>query len=161
MGGLKLRFDLPFGLTALNRGLDRFTNRAQDLTPVWEQIISDLRRITADRFDAEGPGWAPLSARYAAQKAITHPGRPILVRTGELRRDLVDDPDVREATPTRMAYGTRVVRYGVHHQTGTGRMPARPPFGKISEAQKRAWIKMAQRYIVEGYSSRALTRSAA
>ena len=148
MPGLRLTFTLPYGLEPLTRTLVRFGDATQDFTAVWDQIIADARRITGQRFDEQGPGWAPLSERYAAEKARTHPGAPILVRSGELRYRLVTNPDVLEVTPLSFAYGIRASFYGRFHQTGTRNMPARPPFG-FTEAHKREWVRIAQRHIIE------------
>lgn len=68
---------------------------------------------------------------------MTHPGRPILVRTGQMLADF----GVTLATSTRATIGFmsgRSARIAQYHQSGTGRMPARP-FQRIPEEWARAF----------------------
>ncbi len=98
------------------------------LMPVFEQAV-------ARQFSEEGGGpsqgkWPELSDAYAARKARRWPGRPILVASGALVAALTNSHSagaLRETTPTTLAYGTRGIEYASYHQTGTPRMPSRPP----------------------------------
>ena len=89
----------------------------------------------ARQFDEEGGGphggWAELSEAYAAWKAQNFPGKPILERTGALREGLTAASSafgVRDWSASTFNFGTVGVPYASFHQSGTTRMPARPPF---------------------------------
>jgi len=100
-----------------------------ELTPILEDAIEK-------QFDAEGKGpaagaWAQLTAGYAAWKEGEYPGQPILVATGALREALTNEDGahaLRDYTNAMYNFGTQGLDYASLHQTGAGRMPARPPF---------------------------------
>lgn len=151
-GGFVLTFDMPYGLRPVRRELRRWQQGAADFRPVWRRIIDDIVSITRVRFDAEGPGWAPLSEDYGRWKARVYPGMPILQATRRLISSFTDvsHPEhVEIVTPSQMVWGS-TNPYGVHHQKGTRQMPARPPFDAVPEVQKREWVKVAQRHIMAG-----------
>jgi phage gpG-like protein len=99
------------------------------LSPIFE--AAETRQ-----FDAQGGGpvagsWAELSAVYADWKEQHYPGQPLLVATGALREGLTAASSpfgVREWTATNFVFGTAGIEYASFHQSGTSRMPARPPF---------------------------------
>lgn len=99
------------------------------LGPVFEAAVGA-------QFDAEGEGpvsgdWAALSPSYAEWKAGHAPGSPLLVLSGRMRAALTSASSpgaLRQWDSTNFTYGTAGVQYASFHQTGTGRMPARPPF---------------------------------
>lgn len=104
------------------------------LPPVFE-------RAEQRQFDAEGDGpvsgsWAELSDVYAAWKAKRYPGQPKLVARGDLR-DALTQPNsplgARDWSASSFVFGTRGVEYASFHQTGTARMPPRPPFDLDSQ----------------------------
>lgn len=103
---------------------------------VLPKLVPVLEEAVARQFDAQGAGpemgsWAPLSESYAAWKEKHYPGAPILVRTGKLRAALTDsnaEGARRDVGSDVLTYGTQGVPYASHHQEGTSRMPARPPF---------------------------------
>lgn len=99
------------------------------LAPVFEEAVKE-------QFDAEGTGpvsgdWADLSPSYAEWKAGAAPGSPLLVLSGKMR-DALTTPtspnSLRQWDSTNFTFGTAGVQYASFHQTGTGTMPARPPF---------------------------------
>ena len=107
-----------------------FGRRVSDLRPYWGQAAGVFFKHAQQTFDTQGFGsWRPLSPRYAAWKRQHYPSTLILERTGDLRRSLVSrstpNSIYREA-PLSLELGT-TVRYARYHQTGTSRMPARPP----------------------------------
>ncbi len=99
------------------------------LVPVFEDAV---RR----QFDARGKGpaagqWKPLSPSYEKWKARAFPGMPLMERTGDLREALTDASSSmawREWSASEFSFGTAGVPYASYHQTGTGRLPARPVF---------------------------------
>jgi len=106
------------------------------LVPVFEDELG--RQFAAEGGGPSGP-WAPLSEAYEAWKTDRFPGQPILVATGALREALTDSVSQqawREWSASAFSFGTAGVEYASFHQTGTGRMPARPPFdfGEAFEA---------------------------
>lgn len=123
-------------LVRLTTALER---AGAELLKVGEHILPRLLPIleveTAKQFDAEGSGpqsgsWAPLSVSYAKWKAAHFPGKPILQRTGALKAALTG-PGAnarRDISGNTLSFGTTGLPYASFHQTGTGRMPARPEF---------------------------------
>jgi hypothetical protein len=74
--------------------LSRFAEGIKDWQPFWRgsfapQFFGDVQaNIEAAGAYAHDGGWAPLSPIYALRKAQTHPGRPIMVRDGDLKTSL-------------------------------------------------------------------------
>jgi phage gpG-like protein len=86
--------------------------------------------IFAGEFDSNLNPWAPLAPSTIKRKGHDR----ILLETGALRESLVHvggPGNVAETASRGMIFGTEVP-YAIFHQTGTRRMPARPPVG-ISE----------------------------
>lgn len=75
--------------------LSRFTDGIKDWTPFWRgyfapQFFADVQaNFGAGGAYSEDGGWKPLTPLYAARKARTHPGRPIMVRDGDLKTSLL------------------------------------------------------------------------
>ena len=107
-----------------------------DLRPFWQDQAEDsLKDAFTELFDNEGrigqfQSWVPLSPRYAAVKARTHPGRGILERTGALRRSLTQTPNVQIARH-EMQYSTSIP-YAVYHEHGAGFLPERPMASRVA-----------------------------
>lgn len=137
------------GVTAINRTLTRWRGRLADASPAFDEIGGLFAQIETRRFAQQGPGWAPLSPAYARAKAALFPGRPILVRTGQLRDSLTQRPfGIDRVGPTFAEFGTNIP-YAQYHQHGTPHMPARPPLvTDLAETDKRRMTKIMQRYIV-------------
>lgn len=99
----------------------------QDLRPFWPLIVPLVTAWWRAQFETEGEfggqRWAPLSAHYAARKAIDHPGKKILEATGALRRSA--STPRRSVTPMSLTLTIDDPKLE-YHQEGTGRMPARP-----------------------------------
>lgn len=116
---------------------------------VWPRLTPALEQAEATQFDAQGTGpvagaWAALSPSYAAWKEGVAPGMPTLEFSGLLRNALTSPaaPGARrEASGDAFLFGTQGVPYASFHQTGTQRMPARPPFdfgATFEDAMKKA-----------------------
>lgn len=113
-----------------------------DLQSVWKAIEPVWRGIMVDQFSTEGGAgasgkWAPLSPAYAEIKSQRFGDQPILQATGRLYRSLSGKTTDTIAHYDKQAaeYGSSVP-YGEYHQTGTSRMPRRPPID-LSDDQKR------------------------
>lgn len=115
-----------------------------------KSIVDRAKRRTLSELDDRNRQFKPLSPAYAKTKARTHPGRTILVRTGQM----LDDWGVTKATGTmfRLGFTTeRSAKIANYHQTGTRRMPARRLLGIPNEwsrdlrlavrAQVRRWLR--------------------
>lgn len=127
----------PNGLQRLTAALERAGAEVADVGKhILPKLLPVLEGETAKQFDAQGAGpaagsWAPLSVSYAKWKEAHYPGQPLLVRTGALRAALTSSsaPGARrEVSGNSLTFGTSGVPYASVHQTGSGRMPARPPF---------------------------------
>lgn len=116
--------------TQMVRGLRAIRVAIDDLRPLWPVLNRTIRPFIVDHFQtqgrASGEPWAPLTPRYGAWKARHYPGKPILVREGELAAH------VTGRRGPRMVPGPRSVEYVIDdpkarfHQYGTRVMVARP-----------------------------------
>lgn len=101
---------------------------------VFPRVSDALEAATSKQFEGEGVGstgsWAVLSPRYAEWKEKHFPGALILDRTRALMSGLTDSSSStarRESSNEALVFGTSGVEYATFHQTGTKKMPARPP----------------------------------
>jgi len=142
------------GQEQLNRTLGQMVEKSTSFRELWlsQEFKDILYGAEKQQFATEGShgsgGWAPLSPEYAAQKAKTHPGKPILQREGHLWRSLTDpnaDGAVYAASNKTLTWGTQVP-YAIFHQTGTANMPDRPPI-EFTEAERREIVKALQKHI--------------
>lgn len=145
----------------LRRGLSTTIDVAKDLRPFWRTVfapkyyamVQDLfatgGRARSGSGHFKGGAWAPLSPAYRVWKRAHYPGQPILVREGTLRESLrwsgtVGDQGIFNAQPQYAFVGTKV-KYGVYHQHGTSRMPARPflpePDAKVFGPLLNQWLQ--------------------
>ena len=122
-----------------------------NLRRVREELRDAFHEFEAQNFASND--WTPLSPDYAKQKAKTHPGKPILRRTDALFKQLTVTGGIR-VTKYTIAIGAQgpAARYGIYHQTGTNRMPARPPidltdqqFEKMAEIINKDSAKFARK----------------
>ncbi len=125
---------------AFERAGTDFSNFGQYIFP---KLGTVLEREVGKQFDAEGRGpnagrWAGLSARYAESKRRRYGFKPILEATGRLKGALTSPgPNARRQYSSReFVFGTQGVRYASFHQTGTGRMPARPPLDLTQDFER-------------------------
>ena len=156
---MRLTIKLPTGTTELDATLDRLAQNVVKLTPFWEWVLARWTHLVSREFAQggvlSGP-WAPLSGRYGTWKRKHFPGRVTLVRTGELARSLYVRPDVYEVSDTGLRVGS-LSPVGWYHMTGTPNMPARPPVPPLTEAERIAWIKVLQRFVITGKVQSALS----
>ena len=116
--------------------LTGFNARLSDLSPFWKNYVAPYTYDTIERiFDTQGNGtWAALNPIYAARKAITHPGQPILRRddvyykaaTGPNHSDSVAMID-----PLSLVLGVETP-YAAYHEEGRG-VPARQVYHLIPQ----------------------------
>lgn len=138
------------GEKVISRRLERFADAAEDCSPAFVQIRARFVAAMVLQFSSSGQygsgGWAPLSESYAAWKARAFPGQPILVASGGLRASLTSSLDVDEVGARQARFGSRV-KHGRYHQTGTSRMPARPPVA-LPEGFRRDAVRILQAHIL-------------
>jgi phage virion morphogenesis protein len=127
---------------ALIQALTTASAQLGDLKPIMESIGEYMLTRTREGFDDEtapnGQKWAPLAAatirdKQRRQKGGTTRGRSrsrTNARPSDILKDayLLRDTIAYQATTASVAVGTPQ-GYGVHHQYGTRRMPARPFLG--------------------------------
>lgn len=141
------------GDTQMARGFSRLGDSIKDLRPAFKEIVKSFRTIMKKQFESEGgysgDKWAPLSPTYAVWKAENFGGQPILQLTGLLADSLTSKTPytVEEIDKKSLVIGTKLA-YGTYHQTGTGRMPARPIIN-LTEQDKMTWMKIFQKFIMK------------
>lgn len=146
-----LKFSVA-GQTEVMRTIERWNTGLSDFSPALEKIADDFLKLEQTQFATEGKtgsgGWKALSPDYAAWKAINYPGAKILERDGWLRDSLTvkDAPfQVREISPTEAVLGSSL-NYAIYHQTGTRKMPARPPI-ELSASDQDRWGKLVHEWL--------------
>lgn len=148
---LNVQFEIA-GQKQLDRALGVWVGRITDLRGVWDDIRDDFIAGEREQFKTEGGsgsgGWPPLSPVYKAWKDRHYPRRPLLVLNGRLLMSLTNKNNadmVYEKGKLSLKLGTKIP-YAIYHQTGTSKMPARPPI-ELTERQKTLWPKLIQEYL--------------
>lgn len=155
-----VRLDITVhGEKIVQRQLGRLASRALHAKPAFVQIGLQMLDYELALFNSQGASggdrWKPISETTRAAKAAhTPPLDPrVLHATRRLRRSLTQrgNPDqLRRSHDDRLEFGSRVP-YAQFHQSGTSRMPRRPPT-QLTELQKRYLVKVLQTYIVRSSS---------
>lgn len=140
------------------RAFDAMANEMRDLREPLERVAARLVQTVGEQFRAEGAhgtsGWQPLNPGYQAWKDDAYPGRPILVRTGDMRAAFLTD-GTRELTASKLVWGVdtqtnsqgeRIADYAMAHQAGRGRVPQRKIVALRSD-DKRAMDRMFVEHI--------------
>jgi phage virion morphogenesis protein len=113
-----VKIELTVDDAGLTKALTKLSKSMGDLTPVMTAIGEDMRFMIWQGFEAErdpwGKSWAPLK-----NPSKRRAGGKILRDTGRLFNSIG-----YTVTPTSVSVGTSI-EYGVFHQMGTKRMPAR------------------------------------
>lgn len=126
---LKLTVD---GQSVLLRALDQVERDTQDWREAWDDCELLFHQIEARQFGSQGSRggspWKPLSEAYGRWKALKHPGKPLLVLSGDLKASLIgrSADSIHDAQKESLTLGSSLP-YATAHQRGTKRMPARPP----------------------------------
>lgn len=149
----------------VKKGLAAFLDSLRDLRPFWRDVfapkyfglVQDLfatggrARGQTGRF--AGGAWATLSPKYRIWKQKHYPGKPLLVREGDLRESVrwsgqLGPGGIFQAERDFVVVGTSIP-YAKFHQQGTQTMPARPflptPDLAVFAPLMKAWLtKTAQ-----------------
>ena len=141
------QLDLRLGLLRTN---------VTDLTDLWPFVDEYLCYIEAEQFERQGARggggfeWAALKPGYALWKHIHYPGKPILVREGDLKKSLTQKggDHIFKAGRLGMTFGTEVP-YAIYHQTGVAetKLPARPPIKLLKKQDAVDIAGLIQRFI--------------
>lgn len=149
---LELKWEV-YGEEELRLGFSRFVDEIKDFGPAFEDIVRLLEQsIVPEIFAQEGArigeSWPALSPAYAAWKGKHYPGRPLLVRTGEMKSSLIGKTghSIRRKTATSFEYGTNLP-YGIFHQLGGQRIPRRKFLGLAAD-DRIAMGKIMHKYAV-------------
>lgn len=132
---LTVNYDSPWGSgeEAFTGMSAAFTSAISDWTPAWEKVIADvLTQAIAEQFESEGGAlgepWEELKDTTVERRVRGgFPGEhPILQRTERLRMSFEpgDAENIADVSELNMEWGSQNPA-APHHQSGTGRMPAR------------------------------------
>lgn len=154
-----MRLDLDvFGDKQFSRDLMRFEARANDMSPVFEDLADDFLRLNQEQFDSQGRnsgGWAPLAESTVRRKAARGDDPRILHATRALRNSLTNRGAagaVREISDDEMFVGTSVTTDrgfpypAVHQNPKQGQTRRRPV--ELTPRRRRDWVKTLQEYLV-------------
>lgn len=152
MAGLTFGYIIA-GEAQLLRRIDNISEMADDLSPLWEQLVDEFHESERQTFAAEGAfegklQWDKLSERYEKWKRRKYRDQPILVAEGKLRKSLTSrdaEGSHVKIEPRSMEVGTtyRVGRWNLAliHQLGTRFMVPREPV-RFSKEQKKRWSRL-------------------
>lgn len=146
---MSVHYDVD-GLGHVEHMLMGMAARAIETRPLLEMFAQQLREITQDTFEAEGPGWEPLSPATVAKKGSTTIGR----ETDAMMESLVSEGEghIEEFFGEELIFGTHLTNeegfpYPVAFDQGTRNQPARPIFD-IQEHDLRRFTKSVQAWLV-------------
>ena len=116
----------------------------------WKAVASEFRKVEAEQFASEGSrgesgAWKPLTPKYAAIKSRKWGNKPILQASGKGYQSLTQEGaegSVYEESAQELTLGT-TLKHMKPHQTGTSKMPARPPID-LTRDQKQRLMKPVQ-----------------
>jgi len=117
-----VQMDLTFSADRTLATLDKMAAAAATLLEVaGPAIVGDFHRMEAARFDANGPGWDPLTPATIAIKTARGMPQPerILYGQGDLLNSLTGHTEhtVVDIKPDELFVGTNVP-YAQYHQSG-------------------------------------------
>lgn len=131
------------GLSGVEHRLLLAIEAADQLEEPFGHIAGVVKKKLGRAFAAQGPGWAPLSPKYASSKAKHFPGKPILQRTGQMKADVLGaEPKI---TGSEMSIAVPSTPYS-YHQYGTSKMPKRQ-IAQFSASDERQYVQEIARYL--------------
>ena len=131
--------------------LSALTARVKNLKPAFKDVADNFREVEKLTFKAGGrpSHWKALSPVYERWKASHHPGKPIMILTGNLKDSLISTGGnhIEKIRRQSLTIGTKDPK-GDWHQHGRGNLPVRkvisPKPSDITE-----WVGIIRSYIVE------------
>lgn len=135
--------------------LTRMADDVADLTPYWGDVQQEFYKIEREAFALQGASgksgrWAALSPRYAVIKFKRWGSQPILTASGALRDSLTSETASSAITRKEkdsLTLGSSIP-YGAYHQSGTSKMPARPPIS-LTENQHAQLLRKLTKQLKE------------
>lgn len=146
-----------FGVKQLSRVMAVSLDAVKDLRPAWWYITEDFVKREQTVFTRQGAvqGWAkwkPLNPEYLAWKKANGWSPKIMVQGGRTAHSLTDRKAadfIEHMTPKSLEIGTRVPYAHFHQKPGDkSRNPKREVI-RVTENQKKFWIKTIQAFIVK------------
>jgi len=138
-----------YGDEIVSRKLIRFSDRANNMSPVWDEVTEQLKADFERNFAQEGPGWSPLKPSTVRSRiAQGYPPGPILTRSGKYRTAMTVELETHKSPNELVVMAPEVP--GRFHQWGTRKMVSRPM--RLKEQEKRDIVKTLQRGLIEGYA---------
>jgi len=128
----RLTFDVD-GERQVSRAFTAMEADVRDMSEPLGAIGRLIREAIGEQFGSEGARggapWQPLSPQYEAWKEAHYPGRPLLVQTGAMRREMLGESAFR-VTPERLVYEPSTAsathpEIAGYHQRGSSPNPAR------------------------------------
>lgn len=149
-GGGDWQIRLDMDATAMVRGLRAMRVAVEDLRPLWPHVTRVIRPFIVKNFRTQGTSsgqpWAPLTPAYAAWKARNYPGKPILVREGDLRAHVTGRKGPRVVAAPRWVDYVIDDPKAQYHQHGTRFMVARPLIPRVPHDVQEAVRQAARDY---------------
>lgn len=161
--GLQFVMEIP-GAQSLAVALSRFGDEVSDFSEFWDTKFKLFFYSTEQLTFAGGGGgtWPALSDRYRRWKNQHFPSAPILTLTGAMKASLLA-PDATGSIWRPSALSLEVgsaVPYATYHQSGTSRMPARPPL-RFAQADSQRVGKLLQEFVVAAWQKRRAAEASA
>jgi len=146
---MEIRFEVD-GDVQLARSLSRFSDDVADLSPAFNEIVPMFYEMEAKQFASEGAYggviWPKLAEATLKSRNPLSSGK-IMQLSGRLVGSLIGGSErIVRVEKLSLELGT-AVPYAVYHQRGGGRLPARPLI-LLPESERKAWMKVIQRYLV-------------
>ena len=142
------------GEEKLKVALTNMADAIDDLRPYWNEVQQEFYRIEKEAFALQGASgqsgrWAALSPRYAVVKFKRWGAVPILTASGALRDSLTSETSgsIVRKEKDALTVGTSIP-YGQYHQSGTRKMPARPPIS-LTENQTAQLLRKLTKQLKE------------
>lgn len=137
------------------REIKAMRERAQDVSPAWEALLTWFSEQNFQQFLTRGARWGtpwrPISEDWRSYKVAQGHAQDILIMTGRLAHSLTLRPlGVEHITGREVSAGTNVP-YARFHQTGTRRgLPARPLFSSAQIRREQAATTAVANWIIKG-----------
>lgn len=120
------------GEQQISRAFLALEHEVADLSTPLDRMADVILDSVREQFDTEGRSglgfpWSPLSPAYAAWKRAHYGPRPILVRTGGMKGELLNKQQTVSIVGNVMTYEPHGGRAEVaaYHQDGSGHLPQR------------------------------------
>lgn len=145
------------GFKGARRELQAMRERAEDLRPAWDALLTWWAARNVTHFRSNGKRWKtpwkPLQPETLAEKLRFGYPSDILVREGDLRDSLTRRPlGIERLRPHDVEAGTAVAHAGFH-QHGTKHMPKRQLINARAVRQEGVATNALINWIVKGRQS--------